>query len=216
RRNTMTSAQFIHLGLSLSLALGVACNSDELLDPPGESAGTSASASESDAGSASDSQGSASDSQGSASASASGSASDSASSSGSNASDSATDGASASASATDTAADTDGSSTDTATATATDTDTDTDTDGAFCPLDQGDSACLTCVKSECCSEYEACLANDECACLLECLFQDDSNLAACQLACDALNPIANLSLALECDDIVLCEGECPVLGELVP
>lgn len=41
--------------------------------------------------------------------------------------------------------------------------------GAMCPPDGGDHACTACLKSNCCSEYLACVDETGCDCWLDCL-----------------------------------------------
>ncbi len=75
-----------------------------------------------------------------------------------------------------------GTSTTTTTGDTTTTTGDTTTGGGFCAPEDGDDACASCTKENCCDEAEACAADEGCVCWLECL-QGGGDQAQCFGSC---------------------------------
>lgn len=76
------------------------------------------------------------------------------------------------------AADTDSASSSTGGSSTTTMETESDTTHSpgMCAPEPDDGACVTCIKSECCDQKQACEANDDCACLQTCLLGGGSPL----------------------------------------
>lgn len=79
------------------------------------------------------------------------------------------------------AADTEGASSSTGGSSTTTMEMASGTLGApgMCAPEPDDGACLTCIKSKCCDQKQACEANEDCSCLLTCLSRGGSLCAHC-------------------------------------
>ena len=93
--------------------------------------------------------------------------------------------------------DTDGTSTTTTTTTTTTT--------GMCAPEPGDGACMTCVKSQCCAQKQACEANEDCACLLTCLGDDGSPL--CEQCTGSPAKVPEIGALLMCMG-PSCDAQC--------
>ena len=75
-------------------------------------------------------------------------------------------------------------STTASSSTSTTSDTTSDTTGAGCAADANDDDCRTCIKDNCCLEYQACQNDTACKCLLDCHLGGKS-LGNCKSTCNA-------------------------------
>lgn len=75
-----------------------------------------------------------------------------------------------------------------------------DSGGNVCDPQDGDTACISCVKTDCCDALQACEDNDTCSCMFDCLLENgiDGGIM-CAAQCNVLNPdIPELQPMLQC------------------
>lgn len=79
--------------------------------------------------------------------------------------------------------------------------------GAECPS-RGDP-CVDCVAEVCCSELNACLDEEPCACVVACA-DEGTDLETCGTDCDVLSdPPETLMAYIECISDAACDDVCP-------
>jgi hypothetical protein len=83
-----------------------------------------------------------------------------------------------------------------------------------CDVTATDDACVTCAKTYCCGDYQACFQDTNCSCLVGCLYQGGTT-AACTSA-DACGPLSEVSTSTSLCLTSACPVQCAAVGGMGP
>jgi hypothetical protein len=83
-------------------------------------------------------------------------------------------------------------------------------DPTSCAVSPDDDACVTCVKTSCCTNYQACFSDLNCSCIVGCLYQGFSAAACASM--DQCGPPSAVTLATGACLQTSCPASCPTAG----